>query len=105
MATETLARGATLDIALRIPDGFADGHLAGWVPTSQIRTLSDRLIATLDVQWADAAVARYLLLRCADTSDWPIGLASFDVRLTSPAGFRLHSKAHQLLITRGETRV
>ena len=57
MATETLARGASLDIALRIPVGFADGYLAGWVPTSQIRTLSDQLIATLDVQWVPSLVA------------------------------------------------
>ena len=105
MATKTISRGATLDIALRIPDGFADGYLSSWVPTSQIRTLSDQLVATLDVQWVDPATARYLRLRCADTSDWPTDPAAFDVRLTSPAGYRLQSKSHQLLITRGETRV
>ena len=28
MATKTVSRGATLDIALRILDGFADGYLS-----------------------------------------------------------------------------
>jgi len=71
MATETLARGASLDIALRIPVGFADGYLAGWVPTSQIRTLSDQLIATLDAAWADPDTTRYLRLRCACAAPTP----------------------------------
>ena len=105
MATEPLARGASLDIALRIPVGFADGYLAGWVPTSQIRTLSDQLIATLDVSWVDPDTTRYVRLRCADTEDWPVGLAVFDIRLTAPTGYKLQSKPCQLLITRGETRV
>lgn len=105
MATETLARGASLDIVLRIPVGFADGYLAGWVPTSQIRTLSDQLIATLNASWVDPDTTRYLRLRCDDTGDWPVGLAVFDIRLTSPTGYRRQSKPRQLLITRGETRI
>ena len=75
MATETLARGASLDIVLRIPVGFADGYLAGWVPTSQIRTLSDQLIATLNASWVDPDTTRYLRLRCACAATTPeIGL-------------------------------
>lgn len=103
--THTIVRGATLDIAMRMPDGFPDGHLAGWVPTSQIRTTSGQLIATLDAQWVDPLTTRYLRLRHADTSDWPVVPAVFDIRLTSPAGYRMQSLPHQLSIVRGETRV
>ncbi len=101
----TIVRGANLDIAMRMPDGFPDGHLAGWVATSQIRTYADVLIATLDVQWVDPLTTRYLRLRHADTSAWPVGPAVFDIRLTSPAGYRMQSLPHQLSIVRGETRV
>ena len=100
-----IVSGATLDIAVRIADGFADGYFAGWVPTSQLRTYADVLIATLDAQWVDAAATRYIRLRATDTSGWPQGPAQFDVRLTSPAGVRLQTKKATLPITKGVTRV
>ena len=102
---QSLAHGATLDIAVRIPDGFADGYFAGWVPTSQLRTYADVLIDTLDAQWVDAADTRYIRLRAADTSGWPQGPAQFDVRLTSPAGVRLQTTPATLSITKGVTRL
>lgn len=102
---QAIARGATLYIAVRIPDGFDDGYFAGWVPTSQLRTYADALIATLDAQWVDAATTRYILLHAADTSGWPPGPAQFDVRLTSPSGARLQTTTATLPITRGVTRV
>lgn len=100
-----IARGATLDIAVRIPDGFADGHFAGWTPTAQLRTYADALIATLDAQWVDAAETRYIQLHAADTSAWPVGPAQFDVRLTSPTGVRLQTTMATLQISKGVTRV
>ncbi len=104
-ALPDIVSGATLDIAVRIPDGFADGYFAGWVPTAQLRTYADALIATLDAQWVDAADTRYIRLRAADTSGWPPGPAQFDVRLTSPAGVRLQTTTATLSITKGVTRV
>lgn len=105
LALPEIVSGATLDIAVRIPDGFADGYFAGWVPTAQLRTYADALIATLDAQWVDAADTRYIRLRAADTSGWPPGPAQFDVRLTSPAGVRLQTKKATLPITKGVTRL
>ena len=100
-----IARGATLDIAMRIPDGFADGYFAGWVPTSQMRTYADVLIATLDARWVDVAATRYIRLRAADTSAWPIGPARFDVRLTAPDGYKLQSTMATMQITMGATQI
>jgi hypothetical protein len=100
-----LARGATLDIAMRIPDGFADGYFAGWVPTSQMRTYADVLIATLDAQWVDVDATRYIRLRAADTSAWPIGPARFDIRLTAPDGYKLQSTLATMQITMGATQI
>lgn len=71
-ALPAIVRGATLDIAVRIPDGFADGYFAGWVPTSQLRTYADVLIATLDAQWVDAADTRYIRLRGLDDQSAPV---------------------------------
>lgn len=105
IALPEIVSGATLDIAVRLPDGFADGYFSGWVPTSQLRTYADMLIATMDAQWVDAANTRYIRLRAADTSGWPPGPAQFDVRLTSPAGVRLQTKKATLSITKGVTRV
>lgn len=82
MTRPTITRGATL----RIPAQFADGYFAGWVPTSQLRTHADTLIASLDAQWVDAATTRILQLSADNTASWPIGLALFDVCLTSPGG-------------------
>lgn len=104
-ALPAIVRGATLDIAVRIPDGFADGYFAGWVPTAQLRTYADALIATLDAQWVDAAATRYIRLRAADTSAWPIGPARFDVRLTAPDGYKLQSTLATMQITMGATQI
>lgn len=100
----TIVRGATLDMLARIPLIFADGYFAGWVPTSQLRSHTDVLIATLDVQWVDAVTTRMLRLRCADTSAWQVGPALFDVCLTAPDGMRLYTTAQRLSITMGVTR-
>ena len=100
----TIVRGASLDMLARIPDDFADGFFAGWVPASQLRNHVDVLIATLDVQWVDAVTTRMLRLKCADTSDWQVGPALFDVCLTAPDGMRLYTTAQRLNITTGVTR-
>ena len=100
----TIVRGATLDIAMRIPDGFADGYFAGWVPTSQLRNHAGVLIATLQANWVDATT-RYLRLRAADTSAWPIGPARFDIRLTAPDGYKLQSTLATMQITMGATQI
>ena len=99
-----LTRGASLDIAMRIPAGFADGYFTGWVPTSQLRTPAGVLIATLQTNWVDADT-RYLRLRAADTSAWPIGPARFDVRLTAPDGYKLQSTLATMQITMGATQI
>jgi hypothetical protein len=99
-----LPRGATLDMLARIPDRFADGQFAGWQPASQLRSHTDELIATLDVQWVDPLTTRMLRLRHGDTSAWPIGNALFDICLTSPEGQRLYTTAYTLAISMGATR-
>ena len=100
----TIVRGSMLDMLARIPISFADGYFAGWVPTAQLRTYADALIATLDVQWVDAVTTRMLRLKCADTSAWQVGPALFDVCLTAPDGMRLYTTAQRLSITMGVTR-
>ena len=96
-------RGASFQLAVRIPSRFADGHFAGWAPASKVVTEDGEAVATLDVQWQDPGTARVLLLRCLSTDGWPIGLATFDVRLTSPDGFVVITAPKSFYIVRGAT--
>ena len=96
-------RGASFQLAVRIPSRFPDGHFAGWVPTSKVVTEDDEAVATLEVQWQDPATARVLLLKCLNTDAWPIGLARFDVRLTGPDGFVLMTTPKPFYVVKGAT--
>ena len=80
-------RGASFHALIQIPAAFADGHFAGWALKSQARTDKDVLLAELTVAWADPATTRVLVLKCLDTTTWPIGPAYLDVKLTDPDGF------------------
>lgn len=80
-------RGDTLELLTTIPAAFLDGHFAGWAMASHLRGPGGRtLVAVLDLSWIDAATTRHLLIRCADTSAWPVGRCAFDVQFTRPDG-------------------
>lgn len=102
--TFSITAGASFDVLVRIPDRFADGHFAGWVPSSQVRSDKDELIASLDVEWADPATARVLRLRKLDTSAWAICAARFDICLQGPDGTRIYTTAQPFHIVKGATR-
>lgn len=96
-------RGASFQLMARIPSRFADGHFAGWVPTSQVVGEKDQPVATLQVEWDDPATTRVLALRCLETDAWPVGPARFDVRLTGPDGFVLITTSVHFNIVKGAT--
>ncbi|GAD20969.1 hypothetical protein [Acidovorax sp. MR-S7] len=104
ISTFDFTRSATFDLLARIPDRFTDGQFAGWEPASELRNAKDELIATLDVEWVDPATTRMLRLRMLDTSGWPLGMASFDIRLESPAGERVYTTSQAVNIVKGQTR-
>lgn len=94
-------RGASFELYVRIPSRFADGHFAGWVPSSQVVTDKWAAVAELAAEWVDPVTARMLVLRCLDTTAWPIGPALFDVRLRRPDGFVLPTTAQAFHIVHG----
>jgi len=102
--TLSLPRGASLDLLARMPSLFADGHFAGWQLDAQVRTRAGELVAALGVAWTDAAATRHLRLTCQDTSAWPVAPVQFDVRLTSPAGDAIYTRAVTIFITQSSTR-
>lgn len=104
ITTFNFTRGATFELVCRLPDHIADGHFAGWVPTSQLRAKNDDLIADLQIEWADALVARLLRVSASDTSAWPLTMATFDICLTSPEGKRVYTSPQSLQIVKGNTR-
>lgn len=99
----THKRGASFFLLVRIPSAFADGHFAGWVPTAQVRTDKGELVADLAVAWQDPVATRILELECIDTMGWPVSPAEFDVLLTRPDGFRVHTSTINFHIVRGAT--
>ena len=71
-------RGDTFEYAAVLPsDEFAD-----WVPTCQVRDGSDQLIANVAATWTSDTAINLLV---ADTSNWKLGSARFDIRLERPA--------------------
>lgn len=98
-----LKRGASFDLKVRIPSKFADGHFAGWGLQSAVRTPNGGLIATLNAEWVDPVVARFVHLQCLDTRAWPVGDAEFDVVLVSPTGFRWPTSTARFTLVKGPT--
>lgn len=67
-------RGDTFEYAAVLPsDEFAD-----WVATCQVRDGSDQLVANVAATWTSDSAINLLV---ADTSNWKLGSARFDIRL------------------------
>lgn len=77
-------RGDTFDYIVTLPPSIADGELAGWVPTCQIRDLQDALISDVVTDWVDPQTARSVSLHVSSTQAWPIGSAVFDIQFKRP---------------------
>ena len=67
---------------------------------SQIRTPTGRLIADLQIDYADGAV----ILRAADTQEWPEGVAHMDVQVTVQGGDVISSPTTLINIIKDVTR-
>lgn len=65
--------------------GEALTDLTGFTGRSQLRELKGPLIAELVFSWLDAEQC-LCQLSASNTAAWPVGLAEFDIELTSPAG-------------------
>lgn len=59
--------------------------ITDWTLESMVRDADSVLIAELDVTVTDAAQGEYTV-SADDTSDWPVGLAYWDIQYTDDAG-------------------
>jgi hypothetical protein len=85
MIRTSIKRGDTFLYSATVTEDDGDlVNLAGWVISSQLRSVSGSLIDTLEVTYTNAAAGQYTL--SADTSLWPVGDAKFDIQYTSPTG-------------------
>lgn len=104
----TFKRGANFKFTFKLPTEVPEGQFAGWTPTAQIRRyLNDQengLIATIPVAWGTAETINHLLVDSENTGKWPLGLAEFDILLTSPAGEKVMTATILFDIQRGITR-
>lgn len=107
-ATAIFKRGSSFKFSLKLPESVPDGKFAGWTPTAQLRKhrddRADSLIATVAVAWEDITTTRTLVINHPDTSDWPLGLADFDILLTAADGTKLHSATMFFDIQRSVTK-
>ena len=101
-------RGQTFSFSMRIPDSIADGFLASWQPTAQLRRARNDspsgLIAEIACYWLDPDTSRVLGFHHHPTDGWPLGPAEFDVLFTSAGGQTLRSNTILFDIVRGITR-
>lgn len=95
--------GSSFEYFVDIPEGFPDGYFSGWALKSQIRDRAGRLIAEVSATWADSAT-RTINLFVADTSEWPVGVAELDIRLSSGTAKVLTTETVVVELVRGVTR-
>jgi hypothetical protein len=87
--TATHKRGDTFrrSGALTVTDyGTTVTDMTGWTGRSHIRDGAGNLIASLTFSWLDASQRLCELHAPAGTTGWPVGRASLDIELTTPAG-------------------
>ena len=104
----TFKRGANFKFTFKLPEDVPPGQFSGWTPTAQIRRFhndEDRgLISNIPVAWGSGAQANHLLVNAPNTGAWPLGLAEFDVMLTSPSGEKVPTATILFDIQRGITK-
>ena len=81
----------------------------GWTLEAQLRKKADgSLILQCTIEWIDAATGKFVVDTGASGPDvsasWPLGLAEFDIRFTSPSGDRVSTDTMPFLIAAGVTR-
>jgi hypothetical protein len=66
-------RGDTFEHVLVLAPVVAEGEMAGFEPTSQIRTSRGELIADLECSWVDDPARTLVRIFLEDTSQWSPG--------------------------------
>jgi len=81
-------QGDAFDYVGTIPASFADGYFAGWTVSANVYDSAGALITAVTATWNDPAVTRVLHLFVLDTTTWPLGVVTLDVRLVRGDGYR-----------------
>lgn len=97
-------RGLPLAMVLEItgPDGNA-ADLTGCVFASQVRDTLGTLVATLAAEPVSGSVG-LVQLRCADTSQWPLGQLWCHCDVVWPNGITTPTDVWMITMRRGVTR-
>jgi hypothetical protein len=95
--------------ASAVINGTAIRDFTGWTLEAQLRRKADgSLILQCDIYWIDAATGKFVVDTGTSPIDlslsWPLGLAEFDIRFTSPTGERTSTDTVSFLIAAGVTR-
>lgn len=99
-------RGTTFDCSGQIEaseNGVPIISLVGWTGRCQIRAADGDLMAEATFTWLDAS-QRLCRVHVDDTSGWPLGEASIDIRLTSPGDSVVSTAATSFTVVRGVTQ-
>ena len=100
-----IKQGATfsLDSQYYEDDGVTQKPLTGVVLSSQLRTKSGELVATLTVTVLDELAGRFRLTAPAGTVNWPVGALYWDMK-ESQGGIDKYSETYRINVERGITK-
>lgn len=108
MQVPKFIKGQTLAFAMTLPDEVSEDQFKNWTLSSQLRRYQDRspegLIADLVCKWADEDKFKVITFYHNVTDNWPVGLAEFDVVLTSPQGQKVRTHPVVIYIQGGITQ-
>ena len=101
-------RGASFQFTFSFPESVTPGQFAGWTVRAELRRYhhdkDGGLISAIPASWDNTPTeARVSVVEHA-TAEWPLGLAEFDILLTSPTGQKVLTSTLLFDIQRGITR-
>ncbi len=79
-------------------NGTEESDFTGWQASSQIRTTSNTLIATLSVSWVSRVPGVISVTFDGSTAAWPVGPARMDLQFVTATGKIVSTKAAPLMI-------
>lgn len=101
-------RGASFQFTFSFPESVTPGQFAGWTVRAELRRFrhphAEGLISAIPAVWDNTETEARVTVTQHDTEAWPLGLAEFDILLTSPTGQKVLTSTLLFDIQRGITR-
>ena len=101
-------RGTNFQFTFSFPESVTPGQFADWTVRAELRRFrhphAEGLISAIPAVWDNTETEARVTVTQHDTEAWPLGLAEFDILLTSPTGQKVLTSTLLFDIQRGITR-